>query len=212
MTQRLTQDQLGKIVAEVEQLSQRREAELDSEQVKEILQELNLPPDLLDEALVQLGRRQALQQQQRRNRLIFGSVVAALAIAIALTVFFSQQQNSVIAGISAQQDRITLAQDDGGNLQVVERQGDSKLYYPELYYRVTLKDAPVGEKLNLSCNWNDPNGQLVKQNNFQTREVTTSVWNTYCRYTIGSTAPTGNWKVQMLLNGRPISDEVFQVK
>jgi hypothetical protein len=207
MTQRLTQDQLGKIVAEVEQLSQRREAELDPEQVKEILQELNLPPDLLDEALVQLGRRQALQQQQRRNRWIFGSAVAALVIAIALSIFFSQRQNSVIAGVSAQQDRITLAQDDGGNLKVVERESNS-----ELYYRVTLKDAPVGEKLNLSCNWNDPNGQLVKQNNFQTREVTTSVWNTYCRYNIGSAAPTGNWKVQMLLNGRSLSDETFQVK
>ncbi|MBW4507143.1 MAG: DUF3859 domain-containing protein [Scytonematopsis contorta HA4267-MV1] len=207
MTQRLTQNQLGKIVAEVELLSQRREAELDPEQVKEILQELNLPPDLLDEALVQLGRRQALQQQQRRNRWIFGSAIAVLVIAIALSIFFSQRQNSVIAGVSAQQNRITLAQDDGGNLKIIERQSNS-----ELYYRVTLKDAPVGETLNLSCNWNDPNGQLVKQNNFQTREVTTSVWNTYCRYNIGSAAPTGNWKVQMLLNGRSLSDETFQVK
>lgn len=68
MTQRLTQEQLSQIVTEVEGLQVRREAELDQQQIREILQELNLPPELLDEALIQLNRRQALEVQQRRNR------------------------------------------------------------------------------------------------------------------------------------------------
>lgn len=50
MEDRLTQAQLSQVVTEVEQLWRRREAELDSEQVKEILQELNLPSDLLEDA------------------------------------------------------------------------------------------------------------------------------------------------------------------
>ena len=45
MKERLTQSQLAQVIAEVGQLSQRREAELDQEQVKQILQELNLSSD-----------------------------------------------------------------------------------------------------------------------------------------------------------------------
>jgi len=74
MNTRLTQEQLGELVAEVERLSDRRQAELDRQQVEEILQELNLPTDLLDEALVQLRRREALDVQQRRHRWILGGV------------------------------------------------------------------------------------------------------------------------------------------
>jgi len=57
MENRLTQTQLTQIVAEVERLSNLRQSELDSEEVKEILQELRLPPELLNEALIQLRRR-----------------------------------------------------------------------------------------------------------------------------------------------------------
>ncbi|MFN6466054.1 MAG: DUF3859 domain-containing protein [Nostoc sp. DedVER02] len=207
MTQRLTQEQLSQIVTEVEGLQVRREGELDQQQVKEILQELNLPPELLDEALIQLNRRQALEVQQRRNRWITSGVVAALVILSASTIFFIQQQNSALSRVSAQQDRITLVSNTGGDLKTISRQTN-----PEVFYRVTLKDAPLGKKLALSCNWIDPSGQIVKQNNYQTREINTSVWDTQCRYTINSAATVGNWKVQMFLEGRQISDETFEVK
>ncbi len=207
MTQRLTQEQLSQIVTEVEGLQLRREAELDQQQVREILQELNLPPELLDEALIQLNRRQALEVQQRRNRWITSGVVAVVMVAIASTIFFIQQQNSALSRVSAQQDRITLVQDSGGDLKTISRQTN-----PEVLYRVTLKDAPLGKKLALSCNWIDPSGQIVKQNSYQTREINTSVWDTQCRYTINPAATVGNWKVQMFLEGRQISDETFEVK
>lgn len=207
MVQRLNQEQLGQIVAEVERLQQRQEAELDLEQVKQILQELNLSPDLLDEAFIQLRRRQALEVQQKRNRWIALGVIAALVVATAGTMFFIQQHNSTVSRVFALQDRITLSQDDGGNLKTIDRQTN-----PEVLYRVTLKDAPVGKKLDLSCNWADPNGQVVKQNRYQTNEINTSVWNTNCRYTIGSGAPTGNWQVRMFQGDRPLSDAEFQVK
>ena len=61
MSDRLTDEQLGKIVAEASRLSQQNE--LDTEQVKQVLTELNLSPDLLDDAMVQLQRREALAVQ-----------------------------------------------------------------------------------------------------------------------------------------------------
>jgi hypothetical protein len=118
-----------------------------------------------------------------------------------------QQQNSALSRVSAQQDHITLTQDSSGDLKTISRQTN-----PEVFYRVTLKDAPLGKKLALSCNWIDPSGQIVKQNSYQTREINTSVWDTQCRYTIKSDATVGNWNVQMFLEGRQISDETFEVK
>ena len=206
MNQRLTQTQLNQIIAEVQGLQLRQEAELDQQQVKEILQDLHLPPELLDEALIQVRRKQALEVQQRRNKLITFGVVAAVIIGIGSTVFFNQQQGSLLANVSAQQDKITL-ESNNENLKNISRQTNS-----ELFYRVTLKNAPIGKKLALSCNWIDPTGQIVKQNNYQTREVKTSIWDTFCRYSINSNAPVGNWKVEMFLEGRKISEETFMVQ
>ena len=207
MENRLTQTQLTQIVAEVERLSNLREAELDSEEVTQILQELGLPPELLNEALIQLQRREALAQQQRRNRWIAGGLAAAVAGAIAITGFYIQQNRQALDRVSIQQNRITFVQDDGGNLTVISRQNN-----PEIFYRTTLKDAPIGKKLSLSCDWIDPSGQIVKQNRYQTREIDKPIWNTQCRHQIGTAAATGNWQVKMFLENRAIGSASFQVK
>lgn len=207
MENRLTQTQLTQIVAEVERLSNLRQSELDSEEVKEILQELRLPPELLNEALIQLQRREALAQQQRRNRWIAGGLAAAAAGAIAITGFYIQQNRQAIDRVSIQQNRITSVQDNGGNLTVVSRQNN-----PEIFYRTTLKDAPIGKKLSLSCDWIDPSGQVVKQNRYQTREIDKPIWNTQCRYQIGTAAATGNWQVKMFVESRAIGSASFEVK
>ncbi|MFM7406185.1 MAG: cell division protein FtsA [Cuspidothrix sp.] len=149
MNQRLTQEQLNQIIVEVQGLQLRQEAEFDQKQIHEILQELNLPPELLDEALIQLRRRQALEVQQRRNKMILAGVVAAVILTVGGFFFVNQRQNSLLTNISVQQDKITLA--DNRNLQTIDRQSN-----PEIFYRVTLKDAPIGQKLSLTCNWIDP--------------------------------------------------------
>jgi hypothetical protein len=205
MNQRLTQEQLNQIIAEVQGLQLRQEAEFDQRQIQEILQELNLPPELLDEAVIQLRRRQALEVEQRRSKMIIAGVFATVIIAMGGFFFVNQQQSSLLANVSVQQDKITLA--DNRTLPTIDRQSN-----PELFYRITLKDAPIGKKLSLTCNWIDPSGKIVKQNNYQTREIKTSIWDTYCRYTINSTANVGNWKVETLLEGRKISEETFIVK
>ena len=207
MKQGLTTEQLTQIIAEVERLQVRREAEIEPEQVKEIIQELGLAPDLLDEALVQVQRRQALELQQKRDRTLTIGIIAAVVVMIAGTLFGIQQYNSALAKVFAQTDRITLTQDNGGDLTNISRQNN-----PEVFYRVTLKDVPLNQKLDFSCNWIDPTGQIVKQNRYQTREIDKSIWDTQCRYTIGSASTPGKWKVQIFLQNRQLSEAEFEVK
>lgn len=139
MNQPLNQEQLNQIIAEVQTLQLRQESELNQQQIKEILQDLNLPPELLDEALIQIRRKQALEVQQSRNKLIGFVVATSVIIGIGLTVFFHQQKSSLLANISAQQDKITLTSNNE-NLKNISRQANS-----ELVYRVTLKNAPIGK-------------------------------------------------------------------
>jgi len=207
MNNRLTQAQLSQIVGEVERLSQRRDDELDPEQVKQILQELSLPPELLDEALVQIRRREALAVQQRRNRWIAGGVIASLVVAIAGTTVFIQQNQQAIQNVSTAQSQMALTQDGSSSLKEVNRQAS-----PLIYYRVTLKDAPIGKKLSLSCDWIDPSGQVVHQNRWETQTINKAVWSTHCRYQFSPAASPGNWKVQMSLGERTLSTTSFTVK
>ncbi|MBW4598342.1 MAG: DUF3859 domain-containing protein [Calothrix sp. FI2-JRJ7] len=198
MNQRLTQEQLDRIIVELGRLKERQEQELEPEQVKQILDELNLPPELLGEAMTQVARSQALEAEKRRNKLIFGSVAAALVLIIGSGIFISQQRSNTYARVAVQSEKITNTQNGGSN--------------SEFFYRVTLKEAPVGQKLNLSCNWINPSGQSVKQNSYETKSITTSVWDTHCKYVLDSGAAVGKWKVQMLLDGRVLGEETFEVK
>lgn len=206
----LTPSQLEKIVGEVQRLSLRKSEELDREQVKDILAELDLAPDLLDEALVQLQRREALAVQTRRTQLIIGGFVITALVAIAGVFLLSQQRQGELAKISVQQDAITKYENlnaIGAKVTTVDKKDRE-----QLFYHVTLKDAPVGKKLSLGCDWLDPSGKVVKQNRYQTKEINTPVWNTRCKYQVPAGAATGEWKVNLLLDGKKLTDESFTVK
>lgn len=207
MNNRLTETQLTQIVGEVGRLSQSREAEFDSEQVKQILQELNLPPELLDEALVQLRRRETLELQQRRNRWIAAGVITTLVVAIAGTTVVIQQNQQAFQNVSTVQSQISLSESGGSSLTEINRQAS-----PQVYYRVTLKQAPIDKQLSLRCDWIDPSGQVTHQNQWQTRTINKAVWPTRCQYQFNPAAATGNWKVQMSLGDRTLSTNSFQVK
>ncbi|MCY7366653.1 MAG: DUF3859 domain-containing protein [Chamaesiphon sp.] len=204
MEQRLTTQQLELIVGEVGRLANRQAEELDRSEIEKILVELNLPPELLDEAMIQVQRKEALvKQKQRTIGMVIASVIALVMI-IAGASLFSQSKNSSLAKITASADRITLVQSNE-DIQIV-KQGS------ELAYRVTLNDAPVGEKLNLTCNWMDPTSRVIHTNRFETKNITTSVWNTQCRYKVPTSAPTGNWKVQIFVGDRSLEQAPFVVK
>lgn len=206
MENRLTQTQLAQVVAEVERLSQRREAELNRQQVKEILQELNLPSDLLDDALLQLQRREALAERQKRTRLIIAGVVAVLIGAIALTTIFSQRHQQAISEVAVTGGYITVGQDNNKIPAAIDPTNN-----PQVFYRVTLEDAPVGSRLSLGCDWIDPSGQVVHQSRYQTKIIDREIWNTYCYYSLSPNAATGTWEVRMVLEGRSLGSQRFVV-
>ncbi|MCL1463953.1 DUF3859 domain-containing protein [Argonema galeatum] len=207
MEPRLTQTQLAQAIAEIEQLSRQRELELTPEQVREILRELNLPDELLEDAIVQMRRREVLKQRQRRNRWIAIATTAVAIAAIGIGVLFGQNRQQQTAQVVAGQDRIALSKTSGDSLTQVSRQTN-----PRVYYQVTLKNAPIARQLSLQCDWIDPSGQIVHQGRYQTRTIDTPIWNTNCFYNLGSAAPPGNWEVRMSLDGRVISTQPFTVK
>jgi hypothetical protein len=204
MEQRLTTQQLELIVGEVGRLANRQQDELDRSEVEKILVELNLPPDLLDEAMVQVQRKEALARERKRNIGIAIASVTALVMVVVGANIFSQNRVSSIAKVIATQDRITLAQDNAENLRSVDRG-------TEIAYRVTLDNAPVGEKLSLTCNWLDPTGKVAHTNRFETKNITTSVWNTQCRYQLPVNVATGTWQVQIQLGDRTLQKSPFTV-
>jgi len=207
METRLTQTQLAQVVAEIDKLSQQRELELAPDQVREILRELNLPDELLEDAIAQMHRREVLEKQQRRNRWIAIASTAVVISAIAIGVLFGQNQQQQTAQVVGEQDRIALSKTGGDSLTQVNRQIN-----PRIYYQVTLKNAPIGRQLSLQCDWTNPSGQIVHQGRYQTRTIDTPIWNTNCFYDLGSASPLGNWEVRMSLDGRVISTEPFTVK
>jgi hypothetical protein len=206
MERRLTEEQMAKVVAEVTRLAQDREETLNREQVNEILRDLSLPTDLVDDAIAQLNRREALARGRRRNfRLTLAAVVMLIAGLVFGTFYFLRRERA-FDRIVASSSRLTQATDNGGSLQSVTRSGD------EVFYRVTLGDVPLGEELEMSCRWIDPQGQIFRQNRWQTRATDKAVWATSCRCQLGAATQPGVWKVEMSLGERVISATTFRVE
>ena len=199
MNERLTEKQLLQVVAEVERLNQRRTAEYDRTQVVDILKELNLPTDLVDEALVQLERRQALELQQKRNRFIWGGAAGFAALAVAGAIFLGQQNQQKLSRVRPLDVQV--------NPSIVDARVRGTVVF-----RVTLTDAPVGEALALRCDWTDPSGTVVHQNRYRTQPIDREVWPTACRYTPTGEARTGSWKVTMSLPDRVLGSRGFEVR
>ncbi|MBV6623227.1 MAG: DUF3859 domain-containing protein [Rivularia sp. (in: Bacteria)] len=207
MQKRLTTKQVSQIVAEVERLSQRRQSEVEVEELQQILQELNLPDDLLDEAVMQVYRKQALDKEKKRNSLIITGVLTVVVGAIAATFFMQQQHKSALENIDFSQSRVGFRRNDLTSLEEVERQNT-----PELFYNVTLQNAPVGKQVELGCNWLTPNREIAHKNSWKTKAITTEAWNTHCRYKLKEDDASGNWIVQMTLNDEAKASNKFFVK
>ncbi|GEM_PF-298611 len=214
MGEQMTQDQIGKVVAELTRLDQEREdrerERLDREQVAEVLKELNLPVELLDDAMEQLRRREAMEIAERKarkkKRRIITAIITAVMAVILLVSISMWRHSAAMSRITAGQARITRATDDGGSLQTVTRDGQ------EVFYRVIIRDAPVGESLTLTANWIDPNGNLFRQNRFETKTIDKSAWPTFARLQLGQAALKGTWKVELLVGDRLLSATSFEVE
>ncbi|MBP0021633.1 MAG: hypothetical protein J7647_29270 [Cyanobacteria bacterium SBLK] len=210
MNDKLTPKQLNQLIAEVERLSQARENDLDREQVKQILAELNLPTDNIDEALMQIRRREALASEQQQKRLLILGFGLALLSLIGWGSWQFFQHRQAIARVSADpaSSRLTLERYDSvNNLSFVDRQKS-----PTIYYQVKLQQTPIGRRLQLGCNWTTPEGQLAHQNRYQTRTIEKNAWSTRCRHQFGTTSSLGTWQVEMFLGDRILSQTEFTVK
>ena len=207
MQQRLTPEQVSQIVAEVERLSQRRQSEIEVEELQQILRELNLPDDLLDEAVMQVYRKQALDNQKNRNRWIIGGITAVVLGAVGATFFIQQQQQQALARINVYDSRVGFERNDSTSLEEIDRREN-----PQVFYNVTLQDAPLGKQVELGCNWVDPDREIAHQNSWKTKTISKEVWNTHCRYTFKESLPPGNWLVQMTLDDEVITSNKFVVK
>lgn len=205
MSDRLTPAQLQKLVAEVARLQTRQQEELDAIQVREILQELNLSPDLLPDAMIQLQRREALEVQQRRRRWIIGGAIVAILLLVSGGIVLNHRHQQALNRVSVQSDQMVLQQTPDRSIAQVNRPS-------ALAYQVTLNQAPVGKTLALRCDWLDATGQVVYQNQYETKQITTPIWPTFCRYRLPPDATPGTWTVRMFQSDRLLSDATFEVR
>lgn len=205
MSDRLTQAQLQKLVAEVTRLQHRQQDELEPAQVREILQELNLSPSLLPDAMVQLQRREALEAQQQQRRWLIGGAIAAFLLVVSGATAFLTYQQQTLSRIAAQSDQLVLQQDLGRPLRSVTRPAN-------LMYQITLEQAPIGQTLALRCDWVDPAGRVVRQNRYTTKVITTDIWLTRCQHDLDTNDTPGRWTVKLFQGDRPLSDATFEVR
>ena len=222
MSKQLNDTEVARVVAEVTRQAQTRNLQqhqvLERQHVIDILQELNLPTDLLDPAMKELERRdteaamqrqqdEALRARRRRKFLIISAVLALVLVVVLFGGMWMRQRSQAFSAITATAPgRITLATDDGGNLTTIQRDG------AELVYRVTLDRVPLSENLSLRCNWIAPDGRIAKTNAWQTKSTDKTVWPTSCRNVLGTAVEPGNWRVEMLLDDRVISQTGFRVE
>jgi len=109
-------------------------------------------------------------------------------------------RNAAIERVGVYQSRFTLTEDHGEDLGEV--QGASS---PTVFYRVTLKDAPLGQKLSMHCDWIDPRGQVAQRRNYETLTITSESWKTHCKAEFGPASKPGIWAVEMYVLKRQIS-------
>lgn len=115
-------------------------------------------------------------------------------------------RNAAIDRVGVAQARLTSAEDSRQNLSEIRSETS-----PTVFYRVTLKDAPLGQKLSLYCEWIDPHGQVVWRRRYDTPAVTSTTWETQCRAEFGPTSAVGMWTVEMYLLKRKLSHASFRI-
>jgi hypothetical protein len=136
--------------------------------------------------------------------LIAGLILLA---GVGVAVYLYSRPSPSLEGITASAGRLTLEKDDGADLKWIDRKSG-----PELWYRVTLRDVPLGIQLDLQCDWIDPAGTVVHRNRYQTRTIDKAVWPTHAKCRIRPDAPTGTWTVKLSLEGRVLHSTTFEVR
>ncbi len=95
---------------------------------------------------------------------------------------------------------------DGDQVELVSRGAG------DVYLQVRLIGVPLGEPLEVECEWFDPIGVTARNNRYRTRTVESDPWTTRCKHSFGSDAERGSWRVYMSLAGRSLVETIFEVE
>lgn len=203
----LTKERLPEVVEEVDRLYQERQAEIEPEEARKILGELGLPGDLLEEALVEVKRREHERRVKRRRLLIGAAALIAVTVVGGGVYALSRGKTNARAAIASTEGRVTTMSDTSRAVTSVKRAES-----PEVVYTIVLQNAPLGDEVPMACDWVAPSGRVAHQNAFRTKPIDKAVWNTHCRYKLPTDAETGTWSVRMSTEGRVLGTKPFGVE
>jgi hypothetical protein len=139
--------------------------------------------------------------------MVAAAVVVVLVVGGICTWYYVKSRAEEMNAVTASSGRVTLEKDNGDSLETIGRKEE-----PEIWYRVTLENAPIGRELALTCEWIDPSGRVAQRNQYQTKEITRTPWPTHARYRLRPDAPLGSWTVRLLLDGRELRTRTFMVR
>jgi hypothetical protein len=203
---KLTRRDLGEVIAEVDRIAQARADQLTEEEARAILRELDLPGELLEEA-VRAVRKRTAEARERRKRIALGAaVLLVLAGGLAFVYVHHRHVAAARAVVTAQGAHVAAGSSDAAAATAFHRAGN-----PEIFFAVTLKDAPAGDALPLTCDWVAPDGAIARQNRWETKAIDRALWPTHCKHRIDASSPTGTWTVRMRQDGREIASAQFAV-
>ena len=202
---KIAEKDMIRLVEEVSKLDDERKRQLDKAEVAKILNELSLPSELLDEALERLQRKKR-EQKSMYTLLGISVFLALLGAAVAFIVISSSN--------AVQQSYNNVTANDAYISQNAEGASPISEVAPgqTVYAQVTLHNVPVNSKLPMHARWYKPDGSIIKENSWLTRETASSNWNTHAKCVIPSDAPVGKWMVEFSLGGRPVISKIFIVK
>lgn len=66
--------------------------------------------------------------------------------------------------------------------------------------------------LELTCQWQGPDGDVRYGNAWRTKRIARDPWTTHCRHTFGPSDPAGTWTVVMRAAGRNLAQKPFMLE
>ncbi len=200
----IDRDELAEIVHEVARTEEaERELYADPE-VAEVLKELDLPVERLAEAKRTVAERRAELKRRRRRLFLAGLGALALAAGTGGLLWSRHQGERALAAMQVAQSNLL---EGGAPVTAVRR--DTQ---PELSFEVSLSKAPQGSAVDLTCDWQAPDGSLRYQNRWQTKDVDRELWQTHCRHRFGPADAAGGWSVHMKQGERKLASSRFSLE
>lgn len=205
MATKIDPKDLGEIVEETARLEEESQGDIEREQARQILRELDLPASRLEEAEALVSVRREKAKRRAHLTKVLG-VGAAVAVLLGGTWGW---RYAVRARADARMTAIRSALSVGGKTVssplLRGAQSDVRL-------EVVLDHPVQGAQLDLRCDWTGPSGELRDQNRWQTKTIDKDVWTTHCHRVFGPSDPAGEWSVVMRKADRSLAVERFKVE